>query len=429
MTTAGGSGSGGPPAVGTSLVATGFDSRVAAAIAVAVTCSLVITALAMLLGDRGTEGVAHGPSSYSVSAVGFAAFAELLKEVGVPVIASRSASAQRVSSGVPLVILAPDDTGGASGTISEMLERAANREARSVLVLPRWRSLPDPDHQGWAGGVVELPGSRVAAVLGAVPDLDTARVRRFRDGQRRRWAGPLTETGEPKLDGVQLVVDLPADFEPLLECPEGVLAAVSPTRRLTLVSDPGLFDNSGLAANAALAVALVVGDTETEAVVLDETLHGYEGGPSFWRELIEPPLVLFSVQMVLLALLVVWRGAQRMGPPVPGGRRRRPGVATLVETTARLVASAGSPGAAARAYWELSTSRVAERCALPHGLDPMVRLGRLVEIAAARNVKPSPSTLEDTVEGIGSSPREARRAVVLARRIHRWRKEMEHVVA
>jgi hypothetical protein len=413
------------PEVGSSLTGRTFDRRTGRVLAATLAVSLAITLAVVLSEDGVLHGDLHGPSSYSTSAIGFGGLAELLRELGVAVVPSRSVSGQRAAESAPLVLLAPVPGFLLDGELEQMLDHAAHRSAPTVVVLPKWWAEPDPGRRAWAGSIVALDLATPIEVMRAVVGRDDAEVVRAETTAIGDWQASRPGLPAPRLRSPQLMRGLPSEMQPVMSCAAGVLAAVDHDRGLLVISDPGLFDNSGLSDNAGLAVALLMDTFRARAVVLDETCHGYRGGGSFWRELVEPPLALFTAQLGLLALMVVWRGLERFGPPRAARPRFRPGVTTLVETTARLLSGAGYSGHAVRAYWALIVRRVAARYGIPRSVDDAERRRRLARFAAARGVRPDPRRLEQAVDTVPDGHAGRRRALAVARRVHTWRRGME----
>ena len=137
-------------------------------IGIGVASLIAALALAVFADDLSEEPTA-GANGYSTSAIGHAALAEILEELDVPVIRSRTDSAARAHNGV-LVIAEPaiaDDDVDAQHKLRAMVEGAR----RVLLVLPRWWGSRDDERPRWISGRNPLARDEVAAVLAAL-DLD-----------------------------------------------------------------------------------------------------------------------------------------------------------------------------------------------------------------------------------------------------------------
>src|SRR6266851_5663191 len=93
-----------------------------------------------------------GPSTFSRSAIGHAGIADVLAQLAIPVVKSRSSSLEKLSPGSVLVIAEPRHSGQSEDAIRTMLK------ARTILlVLPKWIGTPSEQKPGWLQAVVERP--------------------------------------------------------------------------------------------------------------------------------------------------------------------------------------------------------------------------------------------------------------------------------
>ncbi|MBI5444109.1 MAG: hypothetical protein HY900_23225 [Deltaproteobacteria bacterium] len=142
---------------------------------------------------------------------------------------------------------------------------------------------------------------------------------------------------------------------------------------LVVFAFPELFTNERLAEkdNLALLEALA---GEGRPVCFDEAVHGGGAEPGLLQLLLEwgfgPALVLAT----LAALLALWRGRIRIGPPDEPPLERRTEALDLVDSLGRLYESTLGRGAALRLYRECLTRTVAARTGLRgEALDDRVR--------------------------------------------------------
>jgi hypothetical protein len=108
---------------------------------------------------------------------------------------------------------------------------------------------------------------------------------------------------------------------------------------LYLVADPDLCENHGLgtADHAALVHDLFVRELAAQEVIFDETIHGFARKPGLFAEAFRFPLVLATLQSLVLAGVVLWAGMGRFGKPLPPREALAGGPETLIDNTARLL--------------------------------------------------------------------------------------------
>lgn len=409
-----------------------FGRRAAVLLAVA-GFAFAISLFFLVFGEEPEEVESPGADAFSRSALGYRALAAFLDEAGTTVLVSRYAPVESLGPGAGLVLLEPEAVvPGPDPELRRRLEGAERRGAPVVVVLPKWRSRSDPEKRAWVSAVEPMPDWVVSRVLedalGA--ELDDDAVGRFLD--TGPWRGPLAEGIVPALDRPQLLAPGLDGLEPLLWSDRGVLVARHRERLLTVVADPDLLNTHGLGRgdNAAVAHRLFVGgpglpvDPPPPAWVIDETLHGFERAPSLWRELLELPLGLFTLQAFLLGLLAAWAAVRRFGRPLPPPPRLAAGTATLVDNTAGLLSFGGHHGNAVKRYLQLVAEQAAEVFGVPAHLGRRERIVRLAEIGRTRGAREDLEEIARRVAGLGERGADPHRALNLARRLAAWRGEV-----
>ena len=390
-----------------------FRSRTSAWLVGVGAASLLAAVLLTAFGEELGGITSPFADGFSRSAIGHRGLRETLRELGVPVVASRHRSAEKAGQDGLLLLIEPG--AGRADALRDMLAGVR----RAVLVLPKRTGMPNRLRPGWLESCHLLPPAAAEEVLSAAG----LRGRVVRPaGQVTSWRSkrPLPD---PALDSPQLVVA--EGLEPLLSAPEGVLAGERRTEELDLVviADPDLLANHGLGRgeNAALVVALLAPLLPAAGpVVMDETLHGFEEVPSVWRELLRPPLVLTTAQALLVGLAALWSGSARFGRPRPEPPPLAAGKRMLLDNTADLLRHGGHLSHALRAYWRHAFDSVASSLHAPPGLDP-ARLAWLARLSRARGAA---DPVDLAVAGLPQSGPAERQALDLALRIHRWREEM-----
>ncbi len=249
--------------------------------------TLIFSLLAPATSSRGAE---FGSNSFSVSAIGYQALAELLADAGVPTLSSQYSSGQRASPKRPLVLLGPPGDEDGISRLRQMLEHADNRDAPIIIVLPKWEGTSHSQRGGWVGKVTLVPEHWSAAVLAAGFGMGSEARPIVRLEQAPvRWSTTL-DIIAPTLPAPQLVRPGQSLLNPILWCDQGTLVGRIRSDTL-LIADPDLLNTAGIAlpGNAELAYELLVNHFDAEALVVDETLRGFSRTPSRWRELLRFP--------------------------------------------------------------------------------------------------------------------------------------------
>jgi hypothetical protein len=425
----------------------GFTRRAVAWITGIVLASLTAGALLSAFGEKLESRPSSGPNTFSRSAVGHRALAELLRQEGLGVV-SRGNSREGRPPGPhrPLVLAEPY-----AGTIlnparlQALRDEAARRKAPLVLVLPKWDSVEDPRHSGWIGDVALRPARDVEQVAKAldVKGLANVRIERRRGAEaprecRARLGGP-PEAYRIDLRPAQLIRPGPG-LDPIVVCGGELLVARvkqgEGTPAVFLVADPDILENHGLgrADHAQMVDDLLVRGLEAQGVIFDETIHGLAHQAGLLAEALRFPLVLAVLQSALLAGVIVWAGVGRFGKPLPvrgfsGDEEPGDGPEILIDNTARLLSvSTRGGGHAAESlarYYRQTVRAVAAACFLPPDLPEDELVERLQKIAHSRGSRMQLRSFARRVEQVAAAGPAARdRAVRLARILHRWRREM-----
>ncbi len=209
------------------------------------------------------------------------------------------------------------------------------------------------------------------------------------------------------------------------------------TGTILVLADPDLISTHGLrkGENAALAVEIIERLRGPDGVVvIDETVHGHEVEASIWRELFDFPLVLAVVQAAFAAGALLFAGLRRFGSPLPPPPAMAAGKEGLIQNTADLQRFAGHSAHALKRYLASALREVGEALHAPAGLGEVERREWLDRVAEARGLE---VRLPDLVSGAGGAkaagpsagagaPLSGHAIVGVARRIHRWRREMLH---
>jgi hypothetical protein len=377
--------------------------------------SLGVTIALTLAGDDPGAQTSAGADGYSASAIGHKGLVQLLEKLGVPVVVSRSHSADKAHDGL-LIIAEPAVTGEEP---RERLRALVASAQRALVVLPKWYGWTERG-KPWIDEANPLPADDVASVLGAL-GLD---VKIARERQPEDWA--LTgDDARPVLREPQLIVTDALTAVVATRSGRLLLGAYETTGGgvVHVLADPDVLNNAGLryAENARFAVDLIDELRGGGPVVIDETLHGYAQQPSLMRTLVAFPLVLATLQVVVCALLAVWAAMVRFGPRSAAPPPIAPGKDFLIRNTAALLHYGGHHAHALERYLQLTVGAVRHALHAP-SLAPAATTGWLERVREARGGTISLVDLERAVATADTPVR----TVEVADQVFLWRMEMMH---
>jgi hypothetical protein len=369
-------------------------------------------------GDLGGDDVA-GPNSYSTSAIGHAGFADVLQQLAIPVVKSRSNSLDKLSPGSVLVVAEPRRTAQSQDAIRLLQARVV------LLVLPKWVGVPSEQKLGWVRQVGQ--GSTLDALwtLGLI----APRGEVTRETSALQWTvNALGITPSPD-SPVQLVHG--DQLRPIVGAMQGMLVGeiTDRNRKVWVLADPDVISNHGLAHpdNAAFAVALIKAlRSGNGSVVFDETVHGIAvRTASPFLLLFRFPFVLATLQGVFAIGLLLWATLGRFGAPQTAPPALSAGREGLLQNMAKLVEFTGHQDVMIRRYVQETIHNAAAQLHAPRDLSEAGLTAWLQRVGLARSV-----TIDcDDILRRASEPGLARRRnasalVRLARDVHQWRGEI-----
>ena len=369
-----------------------------------------------VVGDPAAGNVTTS-SVFSRSAVGHAAFAELLRAQGREVKINRSRKALGVAENDLLLVLAPHTADHDIEHLRTLVADAVSGGRNMLLALPKWRTSPSSQTPGWIAEAGLMDADRAAKPFGVTVALAEATVERPQDAPQWRTFGAGFRAATPTVEQPQLIEH--GALEPLIGGDDKVLVGRVPYAPLWVLSDPDPLSNHGLRRgdNATLMLALVERLLPAGgAVVFDETSHGFAIVPSLWRLLFQPPYLAATLLAFGAVALTVWRAAARFGAPVDAnaGATLRGGHGQLIENAGRLLAGGGHGALVARRYAEMTVSEAHRRLQLPAELGATAdSTAALNAVAARRGVRVRLPTSGDGL-----------RPIALARSCQRWAREM-----
>lgn len=392
-----------------------FRRRTLWLLGLVVALSLATTIGLVLFGDDLGGPPDAGTDAYSRSALGHHGLVALLERAGIPVVISQARSAGRAGHG--LLVLAEPSAVGDDG--ARRLSQLVLAAPRVLVVLPKWWGTASPEHPGWLDGVELLPADEVTDVLAALG---------FDRGSLGRAAAPLVSDGVAIRHAPQSVASDPTWDHPDLAVGDRAFILEQPygTTALTLITDPDLLNNHGLdeAGNAARIVALIDRLRAGGPVVFDEVIHGHAREPGLWALLFRYPLVLATMQALLVAFALGLAARGRFGPPAAVPPPIAAGKDFLIAHTATLLRHGGHDAAMLRRYLVGTVAQVRTALHAPRELTGAALAAWLERIGLARQVTVPLSELEREVATVEADRAHVKRAAAIAVRIHRWRQEM-----
>jgi hypothetical protein len=393
-----------------------FRKRTVIVLTVVTGVSFLAAILWAIFGAELLPARSSDADTFSRSALGHRAFVELLRELGLPTVVSRFNSGGRARRSALLIVAEPRV---GSDQRERMLRAMISQAHRALLVLPKWRGEESEDDPAFIG-FAEVLGTRdVELVLEAI-GVD-AHVVRPPPRERLSWRTGEIGGAVPSIPSPQLLGG-PA-VRGIVKCDEGTLFGLVRTTYgdLYVLSDPDLLSNHGLRrpGNArAMMGILDLARRDRDAVVIDETLHGFGKEPSLYRSLFEFPLGLATIQALLAAAVLLWAAMGRFGAPHPAAPPFEAGKKALIGNIAALLALGGHGVHALRRYFEGAVAEVRAALHVPPALKAAEADERLDRARTTVRL----SDLRALVKEEGRGDR--RRILAIALRIHRWREEM-----
>jgi hypothetical protein len=366
-----------------------------------------------------------GPSTFSRSAIGHAGIADVLTQLAIPVVKSRSSSLEKLSPGSVLVIAEPRRNGQSEDAIRTLLKAQT-----ILLVLPKWTGQPSERKAGWLSEVGERPLLDAQWAL----NLIAPRGEVVREKGAVQWTTNALHIAPDADLPVQLVRG--DRLRPIIGAMQGMLVGEisDKDRKIWVLADPDIISNHGLAraGNAASALALIKalrgGDG---SVVFDETVHGFVVRPvSPFLLLFRFPFVVATVQGVLAIALLLWATLGRFGAPQTAPPALRAGREGLLQNMAKLVEFTGHQDVMVNRYVQETVRDAAHQLHAPRELMGAGVMGAgliawLQRVGLARGVAIDCEAVLIQAAEQGTARRRNPTALVrLARDIHQWKGEI-----
>ena len=274
----------------------------------------------------GNNGGGHALSN---AAIGFSGIVRLAQDTGRNPVIIRD---DKRLDGDALVVLTPEYAATPMGDVL-----ATRKGKPTLVVLPKWITVPDPTHPGWVRYVAPYGPSEPEGVL--APD-NKLQIRQYRSG-----GAPLASEGEwtPKF-GFNAPRPLQTmtgkGLVPIITDGHGGVVLGRLADKLWVLSDPDLLSNRGMVdadqAKAALAM-LDYMNSGGDEIDFDVTLNGLGHAPSPLKLMFQPPFLPMTLAIVAALILAGWQAFGQFGAPRRRARAIAFGKAALIDNAAALV--------------------------------------------------------------------------------------------
>ncbi|HYW15150.1 MAG TPA: hypothetical protein VE891_03215 [Allosphingosinicella sp.] len=355
----------------------------------------------------GRNGGAHALSN---AATGFSGIVQLARATGRDPIILRNDDLLDTED---LVVLTPES--GATD-LTKALERRSTRV--TLVVLPKWNTVPDPKRSGWVRSQGLKSVWDVHQVL--APDY-RLRVQRHRSGGAalRTVAGHAPRELRFTAPSPLQTVAGPG-LEPIVTDSAGraVLARLG-SKPLYVLADPDLLSNRGMAersqAGAALAMLDFLNSTGAGSITFDVTLNGLGQTRSPLKLMFDPPFLAATLAIAAALLLVGLQAISRFGAPRRPERAIAFGKAALIDNAAALVRQARREARLGGRYAEMIRDKAVTVFAVPARL----RDDAITEYLDKLDGRTSFSTLASAA----AEARSREDLLAAAQALHRWQGE------
>lgn len=330
-----------------------------------------------------------GTHALSTSAVGFAGLVDLVKATqGEARMIRREADLQ---DDVLLVLTPGPNTDPAA--VKAILDRRGGMP--TLVILPKWIAAPLQGKPTWVRVHGTLPAEVSALPVSTALNVTIGTAA---DGLRT-VTGPELETIYAGADGASL-------------------AAMSDTSLVTVVADPDLLDNKGLAtregAERAMAI-LDATDAVAGGVAFDLTLHGFGRNPNLLKLAFEAPFLPLTLCVLVAALLAGWHAMLRFGPAALPQRGVAFGKRALADNGAALLRLARRRHRTGERYAALVRDAAAAGTGAPAGLSGDA-LDRYLD-----RLDPEHEPFSSIAARAAAAP-DTRRLLDAARALHHWKR-------
>ena len=254
-----------------------------------------------------------------------------------------------------LVVLTPESDK------TDMSKPLALRTTKpTLIVLPKWETMPDKTHPGWVKGLGVVPRGEPEGVL--------APQYKLKIGRARSHGVPLRTIPDYAPSAMHFTAPLALQtangkgFKPIIadQAGNGVLLQYG-DKPFYVLADPDLLSNKGIAderqAAAALAMLDFLNGPDAQGISFDVTLNGLGHSRSPLRLAFDPPFLAATLAIAAALLLAAFQAVTRFGAARRPERALAFGKAALVDNTAALVRKARREAALGTRYADMIRER------------------------------------------------------------------------
>ena len=325
---------------------------------------------------------AHNGGSHALSnaATGFSGLVRLAEDTGRRPVIVRS---QPDLKNENLAVITPDH---GSADLSKILEARGPRA--TLIVLPKWLTIPDPKNSGWVRVLTLLPTSDPERTL--YPETPLKITRSKGHGEVLVSNPADASRGLHFLAPAVVQTMSGKGLQPLITTPKGEILLAKLNRGNTYVlSEPDLINNHGMGderqARAALALLDYLNSTGNDGILFDVTANGLGHSKSPLKLAFDVPFLAVTLTIFTAMLLAAWQALIRFGPVQNRERAIAFGKAALVDNSAALIRKAGREAHLGSRYVDLIRERAISLFRLPATLDPEALDARLEGLDTRRS--------------------------------------------
>ncbi|WP_262692713.1 hypothetical protein [Kordiimonas aestuarii] len=381
--------------------------------------TLGVAVTSVFQGD-GRYETSAGTNSFSKSAVGHAAWVELLKSDGWRMLQSQHNTFDKLNEKAALFLLEPVGPPGRK-RINDLIDFSP-----MLVVLPKRRTGPHPFKAGWIGSQHLLPARTPQTIAQNL--LEDAEVIRP-DATPKNWQHDFSATAVPDIDDLQLIKsDLLA---PIIATGDGILFGklkLAGAQPVWVLSDPDLIATHGLARGWNAAIAQTVAQTVaegTDTIIIDEVVHGFTATPSLGKAMFEHPFVYLTIAGLLALMVFLLAQTRRFGAPWRANVEVADSKTVFVENAARILHLAEKEQEALLRLMDDQALEVARKLRAPSELERNRLEAWLDDQGQKRGISVTFSTIRRRVQRIREDDDSRQhRLLIHANQFYTWRQEM-----
>ena len=403
-----------------------FSPNVVVLLASAAVMLFALTFILSAKSEPTVKGNTYGPGTHSVSALGYAAYYEMLRKSGLTVVKSSGSAFSLAGANGTIIMAEPD--------ISKVVEDEASEKVRRMLVvLPKWQAHQDRSNPSWIDGATLVKPQKAEETASVFTGKEYTILR---TDWPTNWT--LNKIGHtPKGSGTLQLIKSDS-LRPLVSTKDGILLGefIEDSKKIWILTDPDLMSNFGIVkgSNALFMYELMEtlrmweNNDSTAPIVFDETLHGFRKNTanSLLKMLFQFPYYIIILLICGSALILVLAGASRFGSPVAETPALDFGKSSLISNSAKLLDYAGFHASVLHKYIQMTVRSTARSLHAPT-TDSRALLSWLETIGKNRRVRLSPTAIMAKASTISVNTNNKAELAALfecAYNIYRWKGEI-----